>query len=211
MILPFDKIVVLSLVETPERLENFWKEIKKLNIENKIEVWHACKHPFQFELCWNLKNEHNYIWNSEGNGSAFNCTREHYNIVKYALYSSCESLLVFEDDMQFKNDIENIINILNKPLPNDWNLIQYGYYPGYSNTYNKELGPYNLITDNIQNWGTPMYALSKKGMEYYIKFQDNQYSVADYPLFCASLQLSGTYHCYPTLYCETIYIPSTIQ
>lgn len=130
-----------------------------------------------------------------GNGNAFNCTREHYNIIKQAYYRGIESVLVFEDDFIF-NDVEKTIKMFSQKLPDDWKLIQYAYSNGTKEEFDEpvldffELVP---ITEENHHWSTSCYALSRAGMKYYIDYMSKEYSVADYPLYESYKYISGCY------------------
>lgn len=194
MILPFEEIYVLTLCEDKTRLQNFFAEIKKIGIENHIKVWYACKHPYTKTICNYLHDNGNFVWNGLGNGSAFNCTREHYNIIKQAFCRGIKSILVFEDDFCFKDDIDNIKEFLCKELPINWNSIRYGYIQTPLDKYfNDNLTTpdnYEYILNTYKLWGTQCYALNQNGMINYIKYMNNNYGVADLPLFNIGVTIS---------------------
>lgn len=182
MILPFEEVYVLTLCEDDTRLKHFFKEIERIGIENKIKVWYACKHPYTKDIALYLQSQGKFFWVPRGNGSAINCTREHYNIIKQALYRGVKNILVFEDDFTFNGTKEEIENFFNEPLPNDWNCIRYGWTPDWSYSVIPNVNEFKYDKTDKDFWGTQCYALDKSGMEAYIYYQHNMYSVADKPL-----------------------------
>ncbi len=90
-----------------------------------------------------------------------------------------------EDDIKFdvdKSVLEKAISL----IPNDYDLIRFWsteYIAENLSAYNGEEDLYVKITDrgNIVSNSTLCYALSRKGMERYIKVMDDMFIPADVP------------------------------
>lgn len=208
LLLPFDCVYVLTLIDNQSRIYNFYEEMAKLGVANEIKQWNACSHPHTNDIGKYLKDNGKYILGSESY-TAFNCTREHYNICKDALYNGYDSILVFEDDFQFIKYYDKIRELFQKPKPNGWNLIQYGHFR-CSPFYNCKEIEYIPITNVNHDWGTMCYALSR-GVKYYINYMDSNYGVADYPLWNCYRHIDGAYQTTMNLWFPYINYESTIQ
>lgn len=176
--LPFDKIYCLHCVEAKNRENNFKKELNKIGLTEQVDIWWSCKHPKALECANFLKESNQYSWNGVGNGGAFNCTREQYQIIKTAYFRGYNSVCVIEDDITFIEDT-NLLKSVFSSIPEDYDILRLVYI--YDNHDNK--GDYFVENYTKYLWGAQMYALSRKGMKFYIDFVDNNYCVADEPLF----------------------------
>ena len=181
----FDKVVLLNLAENKNRKDFMFQQFKEFGCEDEITMHTATLHPH----CDIIIN----AFNALGKGkftrpNEFNCSREHYSIVKQAYLEGCNTLLVIEDDVCFLKDKDKIIEYLNH-IPNDYDILRMSCVTPYKETVNllKNNKDYWLIHDDTPMWATAMYALNRRGMKYYIMCQDQYYQVADMPLY-----LTGT-------------------
>lgn len=124
----------------------------------------------------------------------FDCTRSHYNMVKTAYDLGYDSILIIEDDIKFLNNIDIFKKYL-KTIPNDWDFIQFGGFsadPNIRDMFTDLRKQYNDVYwyknnyGKVRLWTTSMYALSRKGMEYYLSFLNKFLWVADGPLYYAT-------------------------
>jgi len=120
----------------------------------------------------------------------FDCSRNHYSIVRQALDDpNCKSLLVFEDDIRFLKDVD-VWNDYIDHIPEDYDIIQFGAFSADPNI-NKYIRPntteYWVKHPDVGMWTTAMYALSRKGMKYYLAMMDKLFWVADGPLYKANI------------------------
>jgi GR25 family glycosyltransferase involved in LPS biosynthesis len=179
--LPFDKVYCLHLVEAENRLDHLKNEFSRLGILQDVEIWWSCKHPKVLEICNFLHNTNQFYWNGLGNGGAFNCTREHYQMVKTAYLRGYNSICIIEDDITFTDDVELIKRVFNS-IPNDYDILRISYHIRRGLIY-PSIPELFIEDDTMRLWGTQMYALSRAGMKYYIEYVDNNYCVADAPLY----------------------------
>lgn len=182
----FNKIWCLHCIEDKDRYETSIKEFKKVNIYNKVEYRLTTKHQ-----SINLLSSYNKTepgWNSISNDSNYHCTREHYTMIKIAYELNYDYILIFEDDVKLLNK-KNWDLFMNN-IPDDFDLIRYSCIIDFpcpeeyiNNYYNNIL--YSKLKYNI--WSTGAYALSRKGMKYYIDYINNLHYTcnADIPFFFA--------------------------
>lgn len=185
MKLPFEKIYCLHLVECDSRLEKSKNEFKKMEIYDDVEYRFTCKHPYVKEIAYFLKENGKYYWFGSGDGRSYNCTRNWYEIIKTSYLLGYESILCIEDDITFDMPKDVFFHIMNN-IPNDYDVIRFGYTDLFCNfKFDKD----NCFVENyyFKFWGAQMFALSRKGMKYYIDFLDKYYGVADYPLFSTDI------------------------
>jgi GR25 family glycosyltransferase involved in LPS biosynthesis len=117
----------------------------------------------------------------------FDCARNHYNIVKTAYNLGCNYLLVLEDDICFIKNTDILYNAIMQ-LPEDYDVLQFGGFtadPRASTILDEYPNKLWIKHPRIFVWNASMYALSRRGMEYYIKFMDKFFTVADMPLYFA--------------------------
>lgn len=129
----------------------------------------------------------------------YDCTHNHYSMVKQAYDQGYEYCLIMEDDIRFldMNDGEIWESYLNN-IPDDFDILQFGGFttdPKIKN-YMDERAHWVKHPD-VPVWNASMYALSRKGMKYYIDFIDKFFWVADGPLYRAPIDRPdlNTYIC----------------
>lgn len=128
----------------------------------------------------------------------YDCTRNHYSIVKQAYDRGDNYVLIMEDDIMFLSNFD-LFNKFIDHIPDDFDILQCGGFTTDSRIID-ELRDINYYTDDIDNvndywylnesiglWNCSMYVLSRKGMEYYINFINKILWVADGPLYKAPL------------------------
>lgn len=179
MILPFDKVFCLNLCERQDRRDYMEKQFKALSISDQITWFEVVKHPHTDFIASALRDGN---LGGTNNGGAFNCTREHYTMIKSSYLKGYNSVLILEDDVSLLNDIDQFSEILLK-IPHDWDILRLAALwdvsglsevMGYSNDW-------NIVRSRF--WGTTGYALNRKGMRYFIDEIDRHYCNIDTPLF----------------------------
>ena len=133
----------------------------------------------------------------------YDCARNHYAIIKTAYDLGWEYVLVIEDDVLFLKDVDMWMMYLGN-IPEDFDVLQGGGF-----TVDKRILEYMKAADDMVGsdaywfkhkhvglWNASFYALSRKGMEFYLTFMDKiRFWVADGPLYKAPLSdnLINTY------------------
>jgi GR25 family glycosyltransferase involved in LPS biosynthesis len=177
------------MAESTDRYNHMMQEFDKLGITNQMNIWWTCKRKIsttignQLPSLWSPTYDTIKLENPNVYAGVFNCAMEHYTIVKQAYLRGFESILIMEDDFTFKKDV-NFKDLFNN-LPQDWDAIQYYmhplYYDGNASKVFRMAEKYSYVKSKVGITGTNMYALNRKGMEYYINFMDNDFGYADKP------------------------------
>lgn len=172
--LPFDKVYCLHCIEHEERFEHIKAEFEKVGILNEVEFRTTCLHP---KL--NLISDGNKLrkLNTE---NEYHCAREHYTMIKIAYLSGCQNVLIFEDDIYFTNP-DLFLEYANN-LPEDYDILMFGYSLFGKNGLVYLKGDDRWCKTKLATWGTFAYAMSRSGMEKYLKRLEEEYCVADMPL-----------------------------
>lgn len=186
----FDKIYVLTLSHRHDRQAAIMRQLVSVgydsdNIEHlrKLNIVYTTKWKYNHIIC-NAINKY-YRRQCFTKANEYDCTRNHYNIIKSAYDLNYNNILIIEDDMRFLK--LEIFNDFINHFPEDYSMVQCAGFSAQkvfqqvNETYKK--GLYFIKDMPVNLWTTGMYALSKKGMVHYINFIDNQISVADIPLY----------------------------
>lgn len=187
MNLPFDKIYVLHLCEHTKRYYNVINEFKTVNIEN-YEFWYTSIRNisnYLGKLKKSLHTEYYDTLHKDIYGRVLNCTLEHYKIIKTSYNLGYKNILIFEDDFMFNIDNKTVEYIFNN-LPKDYDVIKFfaDNDKGSFVEYNVDI-PKNELFNKVDNFtynysSTMCYALSRKGMEMFMKIYENYFEPADF-------------------------------
>lgn len=134
--LPFDYIYCILLPTNSERVENVKKQCELLN---NVNVFNSIYIPNVYSLSNFLKQNDKFRWNGWGNGTALNCTLNHYTVIKQAYDANAKSVLIFEDDVTFNT--ENINEVMNN-IPKNYNILRFEwvkYCGGYIRNKKKRI------------------------------------------------------------------------
>jgi GR25 family glycosyltransferase involved in LPS biosynthesis len=180
MILPFDKIYIINLVSNKERHNNCIKEFERIGVnKNDLNFWYATKNNFLNKIdniIPTLKHPHYdkmSLYDKHTYNRIFNNTYNHYNIIKTSYERGFNSILVCEDDVNFIDDTNVVLDVFRR-VPQDYDIIKFYNMCDNEFEFNK--------TDNIQYILEPnrgylasamIYALSKNGMKTYIDYIEN--------------------------------------
>ena len=188
----FDKVYCISYCRNIEKQKNVRKVMKYLGIDFEFiygadfSNFKILKHKdFEFRNGPNDLKEEKFKYFTHFIAASY----DHYTAVIHAYESGANSVLIFEDDCKFINDIDYINYYLNN-YPNDAEFIKFGYHNW---CYLKEKEDIiNAIKNNIHYVrnstkdlsldfvGSQMYGLCNKTvMERYINAQENDFSCCD--------------------------------
>lgn len=196
----FDICYVLNLSDRSDRRSNMEYQFHKLGLEDiNYSDWlryhYTTKFPYNYLIAdaFNKTNEGRFTKANE-----YDCARNHYSIVKECYDRGLNHILIIEDDIKFLKDYKTFIDFIDN-IPVDYDILQFGGFTTDPNAisilkkYNENI--YWTKHRDIGLWNASMYALSRKGMEYYIAFMDKFFWVADGPLFKAPIngKLVNTY------------------
>lgn len=183
----FDRVVCLSLVERDDKYRHVKSQFETLGID--VEFHRAVIHPFNRQIGESMTEscvgQFNYIECS----NEFACSREHYTIIKKAYLEGCQNILVFEDDISFRRDFNDVIGSYMEHLPESWDLLMFNALSD-----GQDFEQINSKWLRAQKcWGTGAFAFTRAGMDYYLSCQQWFYRQADVPLYV--MQESETHQC----------------
>jgi GR25 family glycosyltransferase involved in LPS biosynthesis len=188
--LPFEKIYCLHLSESKNRYNEVLKEFKKINLVNEVDFWYTCKKPINENIGNSIQSLHDKYYNKlmKNNkyiyGAVFDCSYNHYSIIKQSYIRGFDSILIIEDDIHFNDNIELLNNIINN-IPNDYDVLKFYNTKCLVNDNKASDDYFELLNENnYKNYyhSTLCYALSRKGMETIIKEYETDFVASDIAL-----------------------------
>ena len=194
----FDQIYCLNLSHRHDRRKTMMKQFDCLGLSSASNMdWRfSTSHPFS-DISAEVFNRTKYGMFHFPN--EVNCAREHYSMVKMAYDFGYSNVLIMEDDILFLKDPDIFEHTL-ELIPEDWDILQFGGYVlnlknEHTEGSKKKLEDFESLrkknlyggwVSGYKAWNCSMYALSRRGMEYYMACQEKFYTVADYPLYYAT-------------------------
>lgn len=180
MELNYDKMYCLTLIDNTDRQEKMVNFFKELGIEKNIQFWYTCKKP----LCATIAKR--FFATDRNDSAVMDCTLQHYSMIKTAYDLGAKTVCVLEDDITSNVPIDELKVALSK-APTDFDIIRFGF--STNDIVKGEFVYADASNTNVKLWGTQFYALSRNGMEYYMKYLENKITVADEPFFnCEKIQ-----------------------
>ena len=122
----FDKIYCINLDRRKDRWAQAEEEFKKINCD-------VTRFPAIDGMLLNKPV-------NKMNNAEFGCLMSHYKILEDIIKHDGNIFLIFEDDVVFKNNFNELFEKYYNQLPNDWDMV---YISG------NNLKELNKITDNI--------------------------------------------------------------
>jgi len=189
----FDKVFCISYCRNIQKQNNVRKVMKYLGIDFEFiygadySNMNIFKHPdFYFRNGPNELREERFEYYTHFIGASY----DHYTAVINAYESGANSVLIFEDDCKFINDVKYIEYNLNH-WPKDAEFIKFGYHnwcylklkDELINAMKKHKSCYlrNSVKDlSLDFIGSQMYGLTNRSvMERYIDAQKSDFSCCD--------------------------------
>jgi GR25 family glycosyltransferase involved in LPS biosynthesis len=123
------------------------------------------------------------------------CAISHYSCIKQAKDLGYKSILIFEDDVTFLNNFNNIIESYLNVVPDDWDVLYLysGLYRWTNDHYWVDNSQNKLFTSCGVN-GCIAYGLRDKFFDVYLDNQNKSFQITDN--FCNRLQHQFKYHFY---------------
>jgi GR25 family glycosyltransferase involved in LPS biosynthesis len=118
----FDKVYYINMDDNVHRNENILKQFEQYNIKNFKRV-SGVKYTNQLHehLFRNfIKKDEKYILGALG------CRSSHLNIILDAKSNSYKKILIFEDDIKFLKDPNELLLKNEVTLNNDWDFLYFG-------------------------------------------------------------------------------------
>lgn len=188
---PFDKCYCLHLSEASDRYDILMNELDNLGIKDKVEIWWTSKKPINTFIGNNIESlkteyyENLYKHNENVYCGVFDCSYNHYSIIKQAYERGLNNILIIEDDIYFNKD-KNIINNIFNIIPDNYKMIRFyttcNYFENTEN--NKDNKEISYITRDDEHFyemcnSTLCYALSNEGMKIVIDEYEKSFRPAD--------------------------------
>lgn len=178
----FDKVIFLTLSDSYDRHKNIKYHINKFNIINSY-IYYSTKLPEIYLKCSNLfptlKSEYyDNMNNKYVYANNFSVSINHLNIIKICYELGYKNILICEDDItliDYKEHNNLIYNTILENIPKDYDIIKFN-----NDCTKQEILNVNDLkqpifhklsyNNNITNYGTSFYALSRNGMKKYIDY-----------------------------------------
>ena len=148
----FDKVYVINLEHSKDRLDMIRKQLKRENIA--FERYPAVNGSLLNKEKLIRDGKLTYEKMTKG---AIGCYLSHYNIWKKELDKG-NNILVLEDDVILCKNLLNKFNEIYKQIPKDWDII----YLGASNIYGKKIGKNIVVpikSEKGSTFNTGMYGM----------------------------------------------------
>lgn len=181
----FDEIYCLNLASRPDRMDAMNRKFKffDLNVQRVDAIPGKIVHGY-----WDMINKlHDYHTNENN----LACAMSHTSIWNKALASGHKKVLIFEDDIRIHRNSEQMtLNFLSE-IPNEWDLLYFGYIPLVSNDHRKydeshalnvwsyrivdevRIGPHAAKASRF--WNCCAYAMSERLMKHMVDVYARSY------------------------------------
>lgn len=182
----FDRIFIILHISKNDRRENVKRQMDYLGLtEPFTHIFYTADH-FAKNISLSLWNKHIVTKPFESNG-VFDLYLNHLSIMSLSLSLGYDRVLVLEDDFHSLKDLNKINDYLDN-MPDEYDLIQYDYTLAETNkSIMDNADEYYIKRKNGQRlWATSAYAVSRRGMDMYLKIQETNYKlicpVSDLPV-----------------------------
>jgi GR25 family glycosyltransferase involved in LPS biosynthesis len=169
----FDRVVCINLAERRDKRENMQKKLDRLEIS--VEWFTAVQYGFIPRIIDPIVNSHVGHFNKT-QPYEIGAALSHYTVIKQALLSGCETLVVFEDDVKFHNDFNEKLDNYLDDVPN-WDMLMFYSFMYKLLPENERISKRWIRSYNA--WSLMAYAMNRYMMEEYIKKQDEFFTIAD--------------------------------
>lgn len=205
----FDKVYCISYCRNIEKQNNIRKVMNYLGIDFEF-IYGAdysnlkiLKHKdFYFDTGGGYRLDFNedFKYYTHFIGASY----DHYTAIIHAYESGANSVLIFEDDCLFNNDVEYIKYHLNN-YPKDADFVKFGYYSlddnkklTYIDSYNKYYSPSREYKTDFL--GCQMYGIcNRETMQNYIILQSNYFTCSDI-MHLRLYDMKRDFKCYSLFY-----------
>ena len=196
----FDKIYILHLAESKERYNHILDLQSKYDFFKNADIWWTTKRKISDDIAdniYSLKTTWLEICKQHTPnvyGNVFNCSLEHYTMIKSCYLRGFEHICIMEDDVTINSNVSNeLVNAYIEQIPDDYDfLLLYNNLYRVEHSYD-ELGIIHEVPDcfeykndgdffslsSIDFFGTTAYCLNRNGMKAYIDSADNNFCPAD--------------------------------
>ncbi len=186
----FDHIYCISYAPYQNRRKLLIPELKRIGIlDSGIFSFHYTINNYLDDILLNSSNFNREMNNPRFNKAALNLAIGHYSVMKESLQLGYKKILILEDDVVFRKNLDEVVPII-KPNDDvdivlyDWVGIEsqknfFDVSSGKLKKYYQNTG-YGQYDKNLILWGTSCYAVNDKAMQYITFNQEQKFNVADY-------------------------------
>ena len=189
----FKHIFLLNLSTRKDRRDSMIKQLQNFGLsesytQNELDIRTTAPFLKYNKIMMYVLNQNKLGKLTKPN--EYDCTHNHYSMIRQAYDQGYEYCLIMEDDIRFLKN-KKIWEKYLENIPEDFDILQFGGFTADPKIkeYMDE-SKYWVKHLNVPVWNASMYALSRKGMEYYIEFIDKFFWVADGPLYMAVKDIS---------------------
>lgn len=202
----FDGVYCLNLASRPDRWDGMSRKFKFFDLNvHRVEALPGKIVTGYWEM---LSKHHDYHTNQNN----LACAISHVSIWNSALASGKKKILVLEDDVRIHRNSEQMTKNFMSLVPDDWDLLYFGYVPLISNNHRKyddthglnrwdyniledtRLGPNTIKADRL--WNCSGYAMSEKLMRHMVDVYAKSYPKEHDRYLVENIQTSSEWKSY---------------
>ena len=201
----FSLKILLCCTAYKDRFKSIEPELKRVGITNYLVQWDISSSPLK-DILHRIIRTDGFLRRRKG---SFSCCLNHYKAIKTAYELGHPSVLILEDDIRFRKNLQFIMEVL-QGLPLDYDYVQ---FENLKPSVMSEEEYFSLKDNNIVNkyWrrfsnltGGGCYALSRKAMGIMLGLIEHSMIYGHPPLKINDLyvgQIKGInkYFCYPNV------------
>ena len=147
----FDKIFLINLEHRQDRLQQTIQQLNKIGLKN------VTRFPAINARRLGITKK------TLDNPGLIGCFLSHYFILQQAVMAGWKRLLILEDDVNFVNGFNELLQYSLTQLPTDWQLVYLGYTERNGHLTYKEKLSDNITIPN-DPWGTQAYMVQGDGI-----------------------------------------------
>jgi GR25 family glycosyltransferase involved in LPS biosynthesis len=202
----FDGISCLNLTSRPDRWDGMSRKFKFFDLHvQRVEALPGKLVTGYWEI---LSKQHDY----HNNPNVLACAISHVSIWNSALASGKKKILILEDDVRIHRNSEQMTRNFMSLVPDDWDLLYFGFVPLVSNNHRKydinhdlnmwdynildhtRMGPNTIKADRL--WNLSGYAISEKLMHHMVDVYAKSYPMEIDRYLVENIQTSPNWKTY---------------
>lgn len=202
----FDEVYCLNLANRPDRWDGMSRKFKFFDLNVKRMEGIPGKIVTGY---WEMLSKvHDYHTNPNN----LACAMSHVSIWNNALATGKKKVLIMEDDVRIHRNSEKMTMDFMSGVPNDWDLLYFGYIPllannhrKYDDTHDLNIWSYNIVDENRigpntvkadRLWNCNGYALSERLMKHLVEVYAKGYPKEHDRYLVEDIQTSSNWKSY---------------
>ena len=118
----FDKIYVLNYIEGKGRRDAMIKQLEHFGLLKDVEFHYGMPFGKIKAMAPKIQEIANMMPFNVGRINGIGCSFNHYSAIKTAYETGCNTVLIIEDDICLRNDLELIYEYFDN-VPKDWDYL----------------------------------------------------------------------------------------